>query len=73
MDEIHGCNGNLKSYNYRPQVHNHFPDFDTDPLMMEYLEKFEVILEREKMNGQLRMLNFACAEKVRWLRNRSID
>jgi Rap guanine nucleotide exchange factor 2 len=33
--------------------------------MMEYLEKFEAILEREKMNGQLRMLNFACAEKVK--------
>ena len=32
--------------------------------MMEYLEKFEAILEREKMNGQLRMLMFACAEKV---------
>ena len=46
------------------QVHNHFPDFETDPVMMEYLEKFEAILEREKMNGQLRMLNFACAEKV---------
>lgn len=46
------------------QVHNHFPDFETDPVMMECLEKFEAILEREKMNGQLRMLNFACAEKV---------
>ena len=33
--------------------------------MMEYLEKFEVILEKVKMNGQLRMLNFACAEKAK--------
>ena len=46
------------------QVHNHFPDFETDPVMMECLEKFEAILEREKMNGQLRMLNFDCAEMV---------
>ena len=46
------------------QVHNHFPDFETDPAMMEYLEKFETVLEKENMNGQLRMLLFACAEKV---------
>ena len=46
-------------------VHNHFPDFETDPDMMEMLEKFEGILERVNMNGQLRMLNFACAEKAR--------
>lgn len=46
-------------------VHNHFPDFETDPVMMEYLEKFEAILERENKNGQLRMLNFACAEKAK--------
>ena len=31
---------------------------------MEYLEKFEEVLERENMSGQLRMLLFACAEKV---------
>ncbi|TRY80967.1 hypothetical protein TCAL_12515 [Tigriopus californicus] len=47
-------------------VHNHFTDFETDPQMMEFLEKFEVALEsRKKMNGQLRLLNFACAEKAR--------
>ncbi len=53
-----------QSFSSFVQVHNHFPDFETDPVMMECLEKFESILEREKMNGQLRMLNFACAEKV---------
>lgn len=46
-------------------VNNHFTDFETDPEMMEHLEKFEASLENEKMQGQLRMLNFACAAKVR--------
>lgn len=46
-------------------VNNHFTDFETDPQMMEYLEKFENCLEAEKMQGQLRMLNFACAAKAR--------
>lgn len=46
-------------------VNNHFTDFETDPGMMEYLEKFESSLEAEKMQGQLRMLNFACAAKAR--------
>jgi hypothetical protein len=35
-----------------------------DPQMMEFLERFEIALEANKKNGQLRMLNFACAEKV---------
>ena len=46
------------------QVHNHFTDFEMDPTMMEYLEKFEDLLEKENLSGQLRMLLFACAEKV---------
>ena len=46
-------------------VNNHFTDFETDPAMMEQLERFEESLEREKMQGQLRMLNFACAAKAR--------
>ena len=46
-------------------VNNHFTDFETDPGMMEFLEKFENSLEKEKMQGQLRMLNFACAAKAR--------
>ena len=46
-------------------VNNHFTDFETDPDMMEQLERFEEALEREKMQGQLRMLNFACAAKAR--------
>ena len=35
-------------------VNNHFTDFETDPAMMEFLEKFEAVLEREKMQGQQR-------------------
>jgi Rap guanine nucleotide exchange factor 2 len=46
-------------------VNNHFTDFETDPSMMDFLQKFEVCLEAEKMQGQLRMLNFACAAKAR--------
>ena len=46
-------------------VHNHFTDFEMDPAMMEFLENFENALEGRKMSGQLRMLNFACAEKAR--------
>ena len=46
-------------------VNNHFTDFETDPSMMNFLEKFEGCLEAEKMQGQLRMLNFACAAKAR--------
>ena len=33
--------------------------------MIDFLEKFETSLEKEKMQGQLRMLNFACAAKAR--------
>ncbi|CAG2056284.1 unnamed protein product, partial [Timema podura] len=46
-------------------VNNHFTDFETDPTMMEFLETFEAGLEREKMKGQLRLLNIACAAKAR--------
>ncbi|XP_021942904.1 rap guanine nucleotide exchange factor 2 isoform X4 [Zootermopsis nevadensis] len=46
-------------------VNNHFTDFETDPVMMEFLETFEMGLEREKMQGQLRLLNIACAAKAR--------
>ncbi|KAG8184598.1 hypothetical protein JTE90_005212 [Oedothorax gibbosus] len=46
-------------------VHNHFTDFETDVRMMEFLEQFELKLEREKMNGQQRLLNIACATKAR--------
>lgn len=28
-------------------VNNHFTDFETDPDMMEFLEKFEACLEKE--------------------------
>lgn len=46
-------------------VNNHFTDFETDPSMMEFLEMFEAGLEREKLLGQLRLLNIACAAKAR--------
>uniref|UniRef100_A0A1B6CBW2 Rap guanine nucleotide exchange factor 2 n=2 Tax=Clastoptera arizonana TaxID=38151 RepID=A0A1B6CBW2_9HEMI len=46
-------------------VNNHFTDFETDPVMMEFLETFECELERESMTGQLRLLNIACAAKAR--------
>ncbi|XP_049818737.1 rap guanine nucleotide exchange factor 6 isoform X4 [Aethina tumida] len=46
-------------------VNNHFTDFETDPDMIEFLETFELGLENEKMVGQLRLLNIACAAKAR--------
>ncbi|XP_035225084.1 rap guanine nucleotide exchange factor 2-like isoform X2 [Stegodyphus dumicola] len=46
-------------------VHNHFTDFETDVRMMEFLEQFELKLEKEKMLGQQRLLNIACAAKAR--------
>lgn len=46
-------------------VNNHFTDFETDPTMMEFLESFETVLEKEKMESQLRLLNIACSAKAR--------
>lgn len=46
-------------------VNNHFTDFETDPDMIEFLETFELGLEKETMKGQLRLLNIACAAKAR--------
>lgn len=46
-------------------VNNHFPDFETDPQMMEFLETFEAGLERKSMHGHLRLLHIACAAKAR--------
>ncbi|RZF43997.1 hypothetical protein LSTR_LSTR007269 [Laodelphax striatellus] len=46
-------------------VNNHFTTFETDPSMMEFLEKFESLLEEEKMSGQQQLLNIACAAKAR--------
>ena len=46
-------------------VNNHFTDFELDSDMMELLDTFETRLEGAKMQGQLRMLNFACAAKAR--------
>lgn len=46
-------------------VNNQFTDFETDPEMIEFLETFEQCLENEKMKGQLRLLNIACATKAR--------
>ncbi|XP_039275936.1 rap guanine nucleotide exchange factor 2 [Nilaparvata lugens] len=46
-------------------VNNHFTTFETDPHMMDFLERFEALLEEEKMNGQQQLLNIACAAKAR--------
>ncbi|XP_050548519.1 rap guanine nucleotide exchange factor 2-like, partial [Daktulosphaira vitifoliae] len=46
-------------------VNNHFTDFEMDPVMMEFVEKFEACLEENKMSGQMRLLNIACAAKAR--------
>lgn len=46
-------------------VNNHFTDFETDSQMMDFLEVFEGGLEQENMQGQLRLLKFACAAKAR--------
>jgi Rap guanine nucleotide exchange factor 2 len=64
------CQGGQKTFDRVTRVlllwvHNHFTDFEMDPEMMLFLERFESALDAKKMNGQLRMLNFACAEKAR--------
>ncbi|XP_051993337.1 rap guanine nucleotide exchange factor 2-like isoform X2 [Xyrauchen texanus] len=46
-------------------VNNHFSDFEGDPDMTSFLEEFQINLEREKMTGQLRLLNIACAAKAK--------
>ncbi|XP_036438844.1 rap guanine nucleotide exchange factor 2 isoform X1 [Colossoma macropomum] len=46
-------------------VNNHFSDFEGDPDMTNFLEEFQNCLEREKMAGQLRLLNIACAAKAK--------
>ncbi|XP_064621148.1 rap guanine nucleotide exchange factor 6-like isoform X4 [Lineus longissimus] len=46
-------------------VNNHFNDFETEPVMSDFLEKFEKLLERERMSGQMRLLSIACAAKAR--------
>ncbi|KAL5018416.1 hypothetical protein ScPMuIL_004138 [Solemya velum] len=46
-------------------VNNHFNDFETDSMMCEFLERFEQLLESQKMLGQCRLLNIACAAKAR--------
>ncbi|XP_060559631.1 rap guanine nucleotide exchange factor 6-like isoform X10 [Ruditapes philippinarum] len=46
-------------------VNNHFNDFEMNADMCEFLEQFEDLLERERMTGQLRLLNLACASKAR--------
>lgn len=46
-------------------VNNHFTDFETDHKMMEFLEKFELALEKFQMFGQLNLLHIACAAKAR--------
>ncbi|XP_055310554.1 rap guanine nucleotide exchange factor 2 isoform X11 [Sitodiplosis mosellana] len=46
-------------------VNNHFTDFETDQMMMKYLEQFENGLENKNMHEQLHLLHIACAAKAR--------
>lgn len=46
-------------------VNNHFTDFESDPQMMKFLEKFEAELEKRSMFEQLHLLHIACAAKAR--------
>ncbi|KAI0211121.1 Rap guanine nucleotide exchange factor 2 [Lamellibrachia satsuma] len=46
-------------------VNNHFNDFEMQSEMTDFLEKFEQLLEKEHMGGQLRLLNIACAAKAK--------
>ncbi|GFR59964.1 Rap guanine nucleotide exchange factor [Elysia marginata] len=46
-------------------VNNHFNDFESHPEMCDFLEHFECLLEKEKMMGQMSLLNLACASKAR--------
>ncbi|CAD5124118.1 DgyrCDS12420 [Dimorphilus gyrociliatus] len=46
-------------------VNNHYNDFESESGMSEFLEKFENLLTQERMEGQLRLLNIACAAKAR--------
>ncbi|CAM4672860.1 unnamed protein product [Leuciscus chuanchicus] len=46
-------------------VNNHFNDFEGDPVMTQFLEDFEKLLDFSKMKGHLRLLNIACAAKAK--------
>ncbi|TMS38073.1 hypothetical protein L596_004877 [Steinernema carpocapsae] len=46
-------------------VNNHYNDFETDNEMLKFLEDFEQMLEREKMQSQQALLNIACSVKSR--------
>ncbi|KAM9450880.1 rap guanine nucleotide exchange factor 6 isoform 2-T3 [Clarias gariepinus] len=46
-------------------VNNHFNDFEGNPSMTQFLEDFAKLLDEEKMNGHLRLLNMASAAKAK--------
>lgn len=46
-------------------VNNHFTDFETNNVMMNFLEHFEECLQEENMTPQLNLLNMACTAKAR--------
>lgn len=46
-------------------VENHFTDFETDTRMMEFLEKFEHLLEEKSMHNQLRLFHIKCSAKAK--------
>ncbi|XP_033123026.1 rap guanine nucleotide exchange factor 6-like isoform X8 [Anneissia japonica] len=46
-------------------VNNHYNDFESNRDMIEFLERFEELLEVENMSGQLRLLHIAGAAKAK--------
>ncbi|KAK0398501.1 hypothetical protein QR680_002622 [Steinernema hermaphroditum] len=46
-------------------VNNHYNDFETDNEMLQLLEEFEQMLERDSMQSQQALLNIACSVKSR--------
>lgn len=43
----------------------HYVDFETEPLMMEFIEQLQALLEEQNMMHQLRFLNMTCAKKAK--------
>lgn len=46
-------------------VENHFTDFECDSHMMDFLEKFELLLEEKSMVDQLSLFHIKCSAKAK--------
>lgn len=46
-------------------VENHFTDFESDSRMMDFLEKFELLLEDKAMYDQLSLFHIKCSAKAK--------